>query len=417
MPGSSVQFATSTWRLELTAGGGSLARELFLVRFYPLTNNHDRAVCEILSMDFIPLPDSVALHEPVPYLGGPDYDNLGFIGYDRRQGWDVMALYKGDLEAARDDWASYERAWLKGIVVDSTDMQDHHFPLAAAFIQTWILFGIFYEVLKRPLLRHELSSEVSKDPFGNAALRKHVSVRQAFGEFLVQRHNLNQHLPYTCRCLREAAMVISNFLDIPSFPKDSVLFQSAFEALAMLIEEIWIALVAFYPQLQGEVPAFVRLDRPTEWLQEQRGWCPNLTRRVLTEHGNAGLYYASLVPNLVTEQPHDRCDRDLCVASNIDKQSYAVQHVAEYCHRFNTNCDHEKTNCLCEDIVVPSSSFRAAFKNGGFPLINFKGNHIEIVEYETGTSFTAISHPCCECTPALPNSGHLRLRRGKYEYG
>ena len=76
-------------------------------------------------MDFIPLPDGVAAHEPVPDLGGPEYDNQGFQDYDRRQGWNMAALREGDVIRARDDWSEYSQiaAQFDGLKLRRRDRQ------------------------------------------------------------------------------------------------------------------------------------------------------------------------------------------------------------------------------------------------------------------------------------------------------
>ena len=66
-------------------------------------------------MDFIPLPRGVCEHQPIPDLGGPDYDNKGFIVYDVRQGWDTDRLRKGDIVGAHQDWNEYSQVVLKDV--------------------------------------------------------------------------------------------------------------------------------------------------------------------------------------------------------------------------------------------------------------------------------------------------------------
>ena len=68
------------------------------------------------------LPDFGAAERiRVPYLGAPMYDGGDFNTYPQRVGWDQDKLWNNDLQGR--------------------SMQD-----AIAFLQTWIYFGLLYQV-------------------------------------------------------------------------------------------------------------------------------------------------------------------------------------------------------------------------------------------------------------------------------
>jgi hypothetical protein len=106
---------------------------------------------------------------------------------------------------------------------------------------------------------------------------------------------------------------------MPNSPKISLTRQSVFHMLGPLIEAIFETFEVFCPDLAHGVP-IRRLQSHFEQRLPQRAqheWCLSILGRI---NGFAGLYHASLVPSLVPHQTHDRCNYDLCVAYNIEKE-------------------------------------------------------------------------------------------------
>src|SRR5271156_4282087 len=70
------------------------------------------------------LPPVASPHQPilVPYIGDCEYDGLDFAGYPSRKGYDVDRLLKSDFQG------SSPRS-------------------VAAFLQTWLFFGLMHEIL------------------------------------------------------------------------------------------------------------------------------------------------------------------------------------------------------------------------------------------------------------------------------
>jgi hypothetical protein len=166
-------------------------------------------------MDFILLPDTVTSHEPVPDLGGPDFDNQGFLGYDQRQGWNVKAIRNGDILRARNDWDEYIPKLFKDIPPEEEPEGESYIQVVVGhFIQTWLLFGILQEALRRPVFRHEVSVSATvthKDSDGKVISRKSITVRHLFGEFVKKRDALKADSPWAAhlfRCLRETAWIL-----------------------------------------------------------------------------------------------------------------------------------------------------------------------------------------------------------------
>ena len=369
-------------------------------------------------MDFLPLPEGVPAHEEVPFLGGPYYDNSGFAGYDRRQGWNVKALREGNIDAARDDWDAYEQTWLSTLVdPDTTEVlknglkafaaslnpnrrKRRRYAFAAAFIQTWTLFGLFHQLLKRPVPRWELTySKSSTDSDGKS---KYVTVRRLYGEFFQTRDQWLQDPAAALEILpslHEAALVISNVVHSSAYQKFSTIPVSVYLVLAALIEDVDSSLRVFtYSKgdapLTNVSPPHIRYAYFAKKLHDQQAWCPSMTARIGRNMRIAGLYYTSLVPALTIEQNHDRCNTNLCVASNIEKASYSVRHVLAYCLCRRPGCSHQQDGlCACEHLATPDMQFRRAFDDEGFPVITLRGGTIEVKRYEFGINYVAISHP------------------------
>ena len=54
-------------------------------------------------MDYLPIPEGVIDHVPIPVLDGIPYDNKGFRGFDSRSGWNLELLLAGDIPESKDD--------------------------------------------------------------------------------------------------------------------------------------------------------------------------------------------------------------------------------------------------------------------------------------------------------------------------
>jgi hypothetical protein len=145
------------------------------------------------------------------------------------------------------------------------------------------VYGILQSVLKRPVLRHELSSKTAKGAAREVCWTKYTNLRLVIHEFLVKRHSWKEDLAATAQsvaCLREASMVLTNFVHTRIFPKQSGVLQSVFFALGALVEETYMSFLAFSNSVSQDVPVFVRQVYFGQRLQEQCNWCPNMVRRM-----------------------------------------------------------------------------------------------------------------------------------------
>lgn len=353
-------------------------------------------------MDFVVLPDHVRSHELVLDLGGPEFDMQGFQGYALRQGWDVTALREGNVSDARDDWNEYSQIVFKDVSPEDIPESAEGLinAIVGPFIQTWILFGILSEALRRPVFRHEVSRNNSTasttTPTGKATSTNYITVQHLFGEFCDKQGELKEDLAWATHlshCLREAAWILNDLDRAWEVLGGYILPVSVHLALSLLVQTLDNYSILFCAPHLNPVNASVGRCRPLELRLLEKGRCPNMVRRVGVDLDLEGLYYASLIPDFGTGQDHDNCDDHSCVASNVEKGNYRVQHVLRYCLCQDWRCDHQETQkCQCKHIEVLGSDMAEAFNDDGYPLIKFTDNRLEVVRYNPGIKYVAISH-------------------------
>lgn len=349
-------------------------------------------------MDFFAVPEN-RQPERVPNLGGPDYDNLGFEGYPVRQGWKLRQLLAGDIVGARDEWNDYSQEVLR-------DRTPETFPqtnaalvsaMVGPFVQTWIFYGLFHVALGRPVTRAEGVRH------GDGPGPGHLSAKDLFSEFLRRRMELEDDTSWGKKftaCTRLAALVLSSLDETSTILSGEVVPGIVHLSLATLVE-------CLYEHSQ----LFVRSQRLSgvvsvgrcRWLEERlldRNWCPNLVKRVRTDLGVDGLYYASMLETVVKDRPHDECSDAVCVAHNFrDGQIYCLQHARRFCPCKDPDCAHDKADCPClkptnmEDVAMRVA---AAVRKHAIPLLTVAeaGDSVEVFvsEYVPGIAYTAISH-------------------------
>lgn len=357
-------------------------------------------------MDFIPLPDNAIAHEVIPDLGGPEFDHQGFHGYDQRQGWNVAALRKGNIrEACTTNWLPYAKSVYSsdrppGPPVSISKVVG---TVAGAFVQTWILFGVLQEALRRPVFRHEVSSReaTSTDSAGRTVSTRHITVRRVFAEFLSKGDELKTDPVWANRLyhsLREAAELLRDLESLHERFADTIAPVHVHLALSALVRALDQHRMAFCRQqldttdLIGIAP--IRCRRFEAILRSGRGWCPSMLTRVFETLDLQGLYFASLLPGLSNlGQDHARCRYDICVASNVDQGTYEVQHVPALCPCQRGGCDHQMgSTCLCLYVGAKERELAAALEGVGFPLVRLQEGATETIQFEPGMEYVAISH-------------------------
>jgi hypothetical protein len=350
-------------------------------------------------MDFIFTPDNASMHMPVSDLGGPEYDNQGFLGYDQRQGWNIAALRNGDVAGACDRFFEFAATVIGDIPLEDVPTDEEFVRVVVgAFIQTWILFGILQEALRRPVFRHEVSQTVTTTgPDGKVSSSKQITLRNAFKEFLAKEDELRADAVWAThltRCLRDAAAILVDLDFLFQKVGGFVVPMPVHLALSVLVQSLNYYRVVFQrqePQLDNNfLPG--QCQQFESKLLDDWGWCPNMMQRIFSSLGLGGLYYATLLPGFGLSKGHDKCKVGACAVSNIDYDKYEAIHDQDYCRCRDPSCVHRRPECLCPYIGVQMPEAIEAFEDGGFPLIKFHHDRFTTIGYKTGMAYVAISH-------------------------
>ncbi|KAJ9606974.1 hypothetical protein H2200_008985 [Cladophialophora chaetospira] len=348
-------------------------------------------------MDFLPLPEGVESHWPVPDLGGPDFDNKGFEGFDERQGWNLAALLKGDVKGSRKDWPEVASALLKEGRITTTSTEDEvNLATVGAFFQTWFFFGTWQEVLARPILRSEGSVE-SGTLLGHSRNTMHLTASNLYKEFLRRQRELQQDLKRATQIVLHSRRAQSILQDL-----DRACDEHSLEFFPMTVH---LALCALLQDLEANISvwhadsipktsvAWLRCDPLEQKMVFEDGWCPVMVHRVSSAIGIGGQYYMNLLSDFQDNLAHEGCNKaSACVASNIDEENYVVRHQPDYCLCQPTGCEHGTADCACHHLEMPDLSSLGVFDNGGFPLVQIENDKIKVVPYRPGVRFAAISH-------------------------
>ena len=338
----------------------------------------------------------------VPDLGGPDYDNRGFKDYPKRQGWQVDKLLKGDIIGSRDEWNEYSQIVMQDLPMDQLPETGEDLIKAAIgpFIQTWIFFGLFHEALSRPVLRNECSL-IHRDH--KSTRKRQLSAQRLFAEFLQRREQIKDDVAWCAKfssCLREAAWALENLDKISVILGGFVIPGIAQLGLCILVNTLDDHSVVFcQPHIR---PANASVGR-CRWFEQRlldNGWCPNLVKRLRTDLGIEGLYYASLIELADFDRSHDICTVSACVAYNHAKDEiYLFQHSVQYCPCKDEHCLHLANSCICSEpsnMATAASEAVAIVENGQTPLVSLvkedSGLRIQITPFRHGIKYVAISH-------------------------
>ena len=355
-------------------------------------------------MDFLALPKGLQNGAIVPDLGGPEYDNCGFKDYPKRQGWQIDKLLKGDIVGSRDEWNEYSQMVMQDLPPDQMPEtgEDLIKAVTGPFVQTWIFFGLFHEALSRPVLRSECSL-IHKDH--GITRKRYLSAQRLFAEFLQRREHIKDDVAWRARfssCLREAAWALENLDKISITLGGFVIPGVAQLALCILVNTLDDYSVVFcQPHIR---PANASVGRyPCRWFVQHLlddGWCPNLVKRLRTDLGIEGLYYASLIDLDDFDRSHDACTDSACVAYNHAKdQIYLFQHSVQYCPCKDEHCSHLADSCICSEpsnMATAAGEAAAIVEKGQTPLLSLAkddyGLRIQVTPFHHGIKYVAISH-------------------------
>jgi len=335
-------------------------------------------------MDHLPTAPNPIWVARVPYLSRQEYDCLEFSSYPARMGWDKERLLRGDLT-------------------------EHPAEDTAAFLQTWLYFGVMHETLRVSLRREEftvlddsgyaLVSTKNLPSLINSAqknLRLTARVTSLAGFWSL--------LPKVSACLEEVARFLRHHVwnrgHVPPLNRISqdALPDEILLSILVLIETIDAtyshftnpnksAWLPYTPDVEYQSTARGLSPLLLEKLKDN-GHCWNDIDRLLRSCNNSALYYASTLPRSPQKVDHNRCSMQSCIANNIDENSYLTKHVP--------GC---VGGCLFKG--PEPEKLKAILRQGLIPVINITNtpefNDIEVevtsvTKRSIANPFVAISH-------------------------
>ncbi|KAF4632702.1 hypothetical protein G7Y89_g5424 [Cudoniella acicularis] len=336
-----------------------------------------RAVESGASTDWMEhLPPVSDPYEPIliPYIGDCEYDGLDFAGYPSRRGWDIDRLLIGDF-------------------------QETPTANAAAFLQTWLFFGLMHEIFavkirSADFIRIGVSGKkwitTKKLPDYLQAFRRQIEHDKEVPNSAKITQSRNDKI-YECFNLSCAVW--------QSFEK----LEATYSVRNPISREVGLGIQILATTLQvGATEICGAVYRQTPWKMVQswkivrniflqtrmvnQGWCPSVVEQIQSSYNVLGQYYASLLGPPKRPLDHTNCNRDNreCVAKTMVSDGYIVKHESE--------------GCQCMVLQVDALKLVATIKNGDIPLLHLDQDKasptLKIIasKSEPGLEYTAISH-------------------------
>lgn len=268
-----------------------------------------------------------------------------------------------------------------------------------SFIQTWLFFGMLDQVFGR---RIALADFVDSDGYitttklANFTLDwydrlRNMSAPDRLSDYLRSQACLGEARSHCVLLLDERTYPTA----CPLTPEIRLSIKVLGESLSNTAYRIW---ATFSMEKNPTMPW--SKDLRGKWGHSNllavellaRGWCPSeiaFLQHYPPSASNSGMYYARQIVR--RDLNHSHCSREACSLNVIDKRTYVQQH----CRLSSTNCKGD-----CRNVTPSQDRVRAILKNGGVPLLKsstttaFDSGEVdlEVVEYQEGMEYTALSH-------------------------
>ncbi|KAL4902932.1 hypothetical protein BDW74DRAFT_54652 [Aspergillus multicolor] len=309
----------------------------------------------------------------VPCLSDEPYEHHDFLTYPEHQGWDINRLFAGDFT-------------------------EHGNP--APFLQNWLFFGVLWEAfgpINKGGKRHYVK-EQEVQPYGTitvVGLEERILELNSFISSLIQGggkatadhigHRIEQCLQTVSRLCRIAKCDGDprlGFTTWPLSPEIDLSIRTLSQRLAWNFASGVMPLV--FDSYTGG------LEFPCAWLPLKRlqdsGWCPSEIAMVEETFTSASALYTSQLesPPSATQKDHSQCTRNLCMARQLNEETYRTAHTT-------TDCDCSHHGPLIHEVTT-------ILESGGIPLLSItpikKEPYIKIAveEYSEGKKYIAFSH-------------------------
>ncbi|RDW78977.1 uncharacterized protein DSM5745_05829 [Aspergillus mulundensis] len=318
-------------------------------------------------------PDSPYPLLEVPCLSDEPYEHHDFSTYPEHKGWDINRLFDGDF----------------------TEHEE-----AAPFLQNWLFFGVLWEVFG-PINKggkHHYIKQQGGHPYGTitvVGLEERILELTSFISALIGGgekatadhigHRIEQCLQTVSRLCRIAKCdgdPRPGFTTWPLSPEIDLSIRTLSQRLA------WSFATGVMPLVFDSYTG--GLEFPCAWLPLKRlqdsGWCPSEVAMVEETFTSASAYYTSQLesPPSATQKDHSQCTRSLCMARQLNEETYRTAHTTPDC-----DCSHHGP--LINEVT-------SILESGGIPLLSItpikKEPHIRVAveKYTEGKKYIAFSH-------------------------
>ncbi|BCS20370.1 uncharacterized protein APUU_20802S [Aspergillus puulaauensis] len=322
-------------------------------------------------------PDSPYAPLQIPCLSTEPYDDPDFLTYPERAGWDIDRLLAGDFSQHED---------------------------AASFLQNWLFFGVLWEAF---------------GPIGRGAKHHYIQPQEGYPNGTI-----------TVASLDEQILQLTSFISA-TFQSDKAAAQtvghrvetclrtvSRFCRLATcegdprpgfkvwpLSPEIDLSIRALSQRLSWSFATSAMnlvfssstggLEFSCAWLPLRRmqaaGWCISEVAMVEETFTSASAYYTSELkpPPSSEEKDHSECTRNLCMARQLNEETYRTAHCPT---------PHTTAECDCQHYGPHIEDVTAILESGGIPLLSITPTKkepyikVEVERYTEGKRYIAFSH-------------------------
>jgi hypothetical protein len=256
-------------------------------------------------------------------------------------------------------------------------------PLAA-FVQSWLFFGVLDEFLGVSLPVKDWTATpkegqqiiTTANLFGRLEEWHHRVASRDEAERIKVRNRLDHLLD---RMHYFHRMLTHSFKDYNTY--SNLLPEPLNLSLDVLHATLTVTRNAVFPQNDLSFPHYLHSDLLTGKLL-QNGWCLSDIHRVYQDTSVLGEYYVSRLGPLNNPTNHSNCTEDACSSCQVDQQAYKPKHVS--------------VDCKCEIICVSTNAVAEVVREGSIPCIRLNNgmNAIELepVNLHSPNDFTAISH-------------------------
>ncbi|KAJ9606532.1 hypothetical protein H2200_008540 [Cladophialophora chaetospira] len=310
-------------------------------------------------------------------------DHLQEIGKDNRAAASlpIQVPYLCQYEYDQDcDFAEYpaKRGFEKSDFL-ALDFNQRPPRETAAFLQTWLYFGLLIRLLRIPLSTEDFVDRSSGAPI--------ITTRKSLSLYLERwakkvRAKYVQEVEADLEEARSHVMSLLRAGDACPLTQEVVL--SMMVLGATLSFAIDLKIESFPPKNKTVIADWGMSPLVTERLLHN-GWCINDVHRLCNTVSVPTALVASILmrQEVVRKETHNACSPNACIARNIDGLTYHTQHV--------------KPGCQCCSITAPVDQIEDILVAGDIPVVLIKedaGGKILGLEAVSSrkTKFVAISH-------------------------